>query len=390
MFNKGIAVLALCFFGITGCGGEGAYPPVTGEWSITLHPTGEPATDTNTSTINGMLLTERAGVISGYTNAFSLSGARNGDQIDLDVIGTDKNDAEVRQGQIQLTLMSADSGQGTGTAAAQGVPALGDQTKNDSPENTAITRFDVSMQRAATLTYEEASTRIQQAKEGISDNLQGIDSTICRGLGTLVSFAVGQLTGNALRPMGGCLLKKNGGGYYLFGRDAPGSIFPIWTQNVYMPVEFGDFHCASRNYKFTFSYDGQAPLATGISLLANSQNNGQYFNGINYFLTPGAGIADLAQKLDSFRSKYGNYAFIVAAHPRTRWVGLYVIRERGSNDDVKKEAIVKSLAGSLNASVMVGKEIHDTFSLRRSLVPGACGDFVTFAYLIGTAKVNLD
>lgn len=387
MLNRVIALLLLCLIGVAGCGGGGTvYPPITGEWSFTLHPVGTSATDSGAVTAAQVILAEQDGTLTGYSSAFSLTGKRVGNALELDVMGVSKTGLAEKHGQLRLVLTDQDTGRGSGQVESQNEPALGDLLKNQG-NSTDVPGFEVSAIRLASLEYEQALLRIQQAKDGSSGLVQGIGKDVCNALGSLLSFVVGSLTDNALRPMGNCPLTKDGAGYYLFGRNAPGSLLPVWTQNVYMPSGWGA--CLStRTYHFTFSYDGQAPLATGIELLAHSRNGNGYYSGMNNFLTPSSGFADLATALDSFRSKYGNYAFLLAVHPRTRWLGLYVITERGSENDIKNEHVVKTLAGNLKASVMAGKTIKDTFSLYLS--PAGCGDNVTFAYLIGTAKVNLD
>lgn len=386
MLNRLFPLFFLCLLGLAGCGGGDANrPSVNGEWALTLHPTGKPATDDGAINVQ-VLLAQKGSAVTGYTNAFTLSGNRSGDVLDLDVLGTGKDGLDVKQGKIRLVLTDQGTASGTGLMEPENVPLLGDVVKNQ-PGESEVSGFDVSAQRVSSLKYAEVMSRIEQATNGSSDLPQGIAKDVCDGLGSLMSFVVGSLTDNALRPMGNCPLTKDGAGYYLFGRNAPGSLLPVWTQNVYMPSTWGA--CLStRTYHFTFSYDGQAPLATGIELLAKSRQGNGYFPGMDNFLSPSVGIGQLAAALDSFRSKYGNYAFLLATHPRTHWIGLYVITERGGENDIKNEHIVKTLAGNLGASVMAGHTIKDTFGLYVS--PVGCGDNVIFAYLIGTAKVNLD
>lgn len=371
--------------GLSGCGGTD-HPSVTGQWSLTLHPSGQTATHPEALTVEQVYLNEENGVIDGRSDAFTFKGYRSGNLLDLTVFSPDSSGLAVEHSYLKLNLQDDHSVRGSGYTPQSQEPMLGDPVKDDGSGNASSLDYDVSGRLASAMSSAQAKSVIDQTNVG--GGVSGIVHTVCAIFSAAESFTVGFITGNLFRPMGGCIMAKSGGGYYVFGRDAPGSIVPLWTQNAYVPVEWAT--CTARRYKFKFSYKGQALLTTGNEFIAKSQHNGTYLPGLNLLKVGGKSLADLAVELDNLRVKYGNYALLVATHPRTKFIGLYVIREKGDSDELKNEALIKTVAGNLHASVLVGKDITDTFNLRRGPAPNLCLDQVEFAYLLGSADVTLD
>jgi len=382
------AALVALLLGFAACDGNAPVAPdsqsaVAGEWSFTLHVPGQPSSDSGAVTQSGVLLKEKDGQVTGLAGSLLVMGQKTGDELRLALV-QNGDVFPVPQTYLTLKLVGRDSVEGSGQTPQPHDSLTGDAALEGSPPNAASATFSVTGTRTTAMSEAAVETAMNNASGGM---LQGLPST-CDVISGAVSFAIGTLTDNAIRPMGGCAFKKDGGGYYIFGRHAPGSMLPVWTQNLYMPLEWVAGICPTRTYKFTFSYDGQSTLTNISDLLSHSKSSaGSYLPGVSSFLVPGQSITSLAAALDAFKSKYGNFALLLATHPRTRWVGLYVITEDGSQKAVN-ETVIKTLAGNLHASVVTGKSIKDTYSLRRSIVP--CGDYVVFAYLIGTANVDLD
>lgn len=382
MHKHSMTLVASVLVGLSGCGGSD-YGPVTGRWSLTLQPSGQSATHPDAVTVDRVYLSETNGAVTGRAEAFTFTGRRNGNQLELTVFSPGGTGPAVEHSYLKLSLQGDGSARGAGYTPQPQVYTDGAAA---GVENAPRLDYDVSGRLSSPLSSAEANAAI--AQPGVSGAASDLVYTVCKIFSAAESFAMGYLTGNLYRPMGGCVLAPSGGGYYVFGRDAPGSLLPVWTQNVYVPVEWAP--CTERKYKFKFSYKGQAFLTSGVEFIANSKHGPNYLPGLDMLKVGGKSLTDLAVELDDLRRKYGNYALLVAKHTRTRFIGLYVIRERGSADEFKNEAVIKTLAGNLHASVMVGKEISDTFGLRRSLAPGVCLDQVEFAYLIGSADVTLD
>lgn len=385
MQKHSVALAASILIGLSGCGGSGD-TPVTGQWALNLYPTGQSSTQSEPVTVDSLYLNEENGEVKGRSDAFTISGHRTGNVLDLTVFAPDSSGAAVEHSYLKLNLLGDNSVQGTGYTPEPVDVTPGDSVGSESSASPARVDFGVSGRMVSTLSSADANTVIGQPNLGGAAS--NIAHTVCSIFSSAASFGVGILTGNAYRPMGGCVLAKSGGGYYVFGREAAGSLLPVWTQNVYVPVEWAA--CTARDYKFKFSYKGPALLTSGIELIAKSKSGGNYLPGLDLLKVGGKSLTDLAVELDDLRQKYGNYALLVARHPRTGFIGLYVIKEKGNSDELKNEAIIKTLAGNLHASVMVGKDIKDTFSLRRGPLPNVCLDQVQFTYLLGSADVTLD
>lgn len=372
-----IALLVALVAGVVGCsGGEDPNTAsVTGEWSLTLLPPGQPVSHQDAATVDRVYLREEGGVVTGRAGDFFFQGQRSEGELALTVLTPDPKGQLVEHSTMDLQLDGGSLLQGTGQTPSPQASVSG-----------AADVYAVSGRRVTEMTTEQVDRLLGQPP--LSSGVSGALQDLCTVYSAVESFVIGKLTGNVFRPMGGCILAKSGGGYYVFGRDAPGSIVPVWTQNVYIPVEWS--YCKARDYKFKFSYKSQALLTSGVEMLAASKHGSTYLPGLQLLLPAGQSVVDLAERLDQLRQKYGNYALLLAAHPASGFVGLYVIREHGSSDDMKKEAIIHTLAGNLGASVIVGREVNDTFSLRRSIVPNLCGDRVVFAYLLGSANLELN
>jgi hypothetical protein len=377
MRMRSIALTTMLVAGLAGCsgGGDPDSAPVTGEWSLTLYPPGQLVTHQDAAAVQRVYLREEGGLVSGRAGDFVLRGRRENAELDLSVLTADTKGTMVEHSSMVLHLEEGNVLQGAG------------QTPHPQEATPGVSEdYAVRGSLVSSMTTEQVDRLMEQPplSGGLSNALQ----ELCTVFSAVESFVIGSLTDNLFRPMGGCVLAKSGGGYYVFGRDAPGSIVPVWTQNVYIPVEWS--YCKARDYKFKFSYKSQALLTTGVEMLAHSKNGNNYLPGLNLLLSAGHSLVDLADQLDRLRQKYGNYALLAAVHPSSGFVGLYVIRERGNSDEMKKEAVIKTLAGKLGASVIVGHEVTDTFSLRRSIVPNLCRDRVAFAYLLGSANIDLN
>lgn len=385
MLKRSMTLAAFTLLGLSGCGGTD-HPTITGQWSLTLQPSGQTATQPETLTVEQVYLNEENGMVNGRSDAFTFKGYRSGNLLDLTVFSPDSSGLAVEHSYLKLSLQGDHAVRGSGSTPQPQEPMLGDSAKDDGSDNASSLVYDVSGQLVSAMSSAQAKSAIDQT--GVQGAASDIAHTVCSLFSAVESFTMGYLTGNLFRPMGGCIMTKSGGGYYVFGRDAPGSLIPIWTQNVYVPVEWAA--CTERRYKFKFSYKGPGLLTKGNELIAKSQRNGIDLPGLNLLKVGGKSLADLAVELDNLRAKYGNYALLVATHPRTKFIGLYVIREKGNSDELKNEALIKTVAGNLHASVLVGKDITDTFKLRRGPLPNVCLDQIEFAYLLGSADVTLD
>ncbi|HHY48756.1 MAG TPA: hypothetical protein GYA10_03310 [Alphaproteobacteria bacterium] len=369
-------LLAAFLAGLSACGGgdSAKLEPITGHWSLTLHPSDTPHTHSQAMTVDKLYLKETDGVLTGHQGPFTLNGTRNGSDLYLDIAHGPATD------HAQMTLKLASDGTvaaGSGYTWVPAATAGGDRTKKT--YDVRIAKLDAlddipAQEPMPSGTLSAKGSSVLTSKSWLSD--------LCDVASTVAATVVGKLSGGMFRPMGGCWGVADGGGYYAFGRDAPGSLLPYWTQNMYLPVEWG--YCDTRSYGFTFSYDGETNLVRGLELLGEGMDD-QLNAAFPAFANQ---KALLAAAFDNLMAAYGHFALLVVVHPRTGFAGLYVINE-ADNRGIENEPVIRDVAGALGLSVLSGRSIHDTFSMARTLVPGAC-DNLTFLYLVGTAKVNLD
>lgn len=369
-------LLAVFLAGLSACGGgdSAKLEPITGHWSLTLHPSDTHHTHSQAMTVDKLYLKETDGVLTGHQGPFTLNGTRSGNDLYLDIAH-----GPAAPDHATMTLKLTSGGvvaSGSGYTWVPAATAGGERTKNTF--DVRITKLDdldeIPAQEPMPIGAPAATgAAVLVSKSWLSD--------LCDVASSAAATLVGWASGGMYRPMGGCWGTPDGGGYYAFGRDAPGSLLPYWTINMYMPVEWG--YCDTRSYGFTFSYVGPTNLAKGIELVGES-----YYNQLNATFPAFANqMASLAAGFDNLMAIYGHFALLAVVHPRTGFVGLYVINE-ADNRGIENEPVIRDAANALGASVLSGRSIHDTFSMARTVVPGC--DSLIFMYLIGTANVNLD
>ncbi len=74
---------------------------------------------------------------------------------------------------------------------------------------------------------------------------------ICNEIEKLVDWVAEKYTDGKLRPMSGCSLHKDGGGYYVLGHEGPGDRYDFFSTTLYYPHEW--CRCKSRSYGFDVS-----------------------------------------------------------------------------------------------------------------------------------------
>ena len=210
--------------------------------------------------------------------------------------------------------------------------------------------------------------------------LKGIKDDICKVIFSITSWVIASLTDGVVRPMSqDCWLHKDGGGYYAFGHEGPGSLFPILTQSIYYPLEWSC--CKVRSYGFEISLKSKS---LSYEVLKQSIQNTGVQNIIGKL-----GFDDfeaLEQAMDAFYQEYGGFGITLFYDTHTSNTGLYVNHEKGS--DAENSELIKAMKDSFGTDyVYAGHTIHDSWHLRRSdfLV---CNTPIVICYLIGTHNVS--
>jgi hypothetical protein len=373
----------------TACDRNSALDPLTvselsGQWEITLYPTDGTTEDSLAVTHQTALLFDDEGQLGGYVAPFMITGTRRGTNLEIAVKNPDGADPLSTDALMQVRLTGPDEFSGVGVSYPH--PAA-DLEAGEVEDLTPLT-FAVKGRRTVAMSATETQERIGDAMTHVSSGLLGsLWSDIC----SVVWPWDYLLRDGEVKTMGACNPTKDGGGFYAFGRHAPGPNAAALTITSYIPVEWA--YCDTRTYRFAFKYTGVAPFTTGAEIV-------EYLDGVDYSFSFLANMQDylpegtetspdsLAVWLDQFKAKYGNFAFLTAHSSYSGWDGLYLITQSG-NSDAAKDPIVKSFARHERVdAVLTGRTIRDTFRLSRASLP-VCGSMIGFVYHFGTATVGL-
>ncbi|MCF8227807.1 MAG: hypothetical protein K9G58_09925 [Bacteroidales bacterium] len=366
---------------------------VTGCWEFTLSP-GELYFDTAIvkghsscdfeyyASVNDQvyLYQNKQGALIGYSGPFRLSGFVNGKNIILDVydhpngnyIAGRPVDEMFKYSKMELSLDDFGLMSGTGTYYAnEGYP---DIVKN---------------------TYIVSARKLNALKDGFVSgpdfkNIMEVgnwEDDICKVIFSIGSWVLSTLTDGVIRTMSSdCWLHKDGGGYYAFGHEGPGSLFPVLTQSVYYPLEWSA--CGVRKYGFTISLEGES---ISYEVLKNSIINSppvkDLFSKLGF-----SGIPELEAALDDFHNEFGGFGISVFYDTHTHNLGLYVNHTKGSNEAAKNSNLVQGMKAAFDklsgtVYVFAGSSIHDEWHLRRSDFV-VCNTPILIGYVLGTHKVN--
>ncbi len=385
------STVVFCLFALslTGCGGGGGSEPpagdITGTWSVTLTPTArelelDPGAQPSTFEIAFL---QEGNTITAEDSAYRIEGNISGREIELTVFQQEENEEQDDAARLYLELTGPD--QMTGTGENYAPPKDGDVDVEPKPHDGTVrpegtAEFIVDAQRLAAAPMNRDYSTLSR----------GIGNEVCSIVGSVASFIIGSVSDGLVNPMGGCWLQKDGGGYYLFGRQGPGSLKPFWTQTVYYPYEFK--FCGSRRYNFTMSIGG-ANLGLD-QLLSLIEGTGSLASALHL-----PTIDVLSAQVRDFHNRYGGFAVSYAYNVYTQNASIYVNVVSGANvGQVHHPLIqavltaVRGINGVHNVDVFVGNSISDSWSMRRD--PAAfvthCSTPLVIVYLFGTHSVTYD
>ena len=211
---------------------------------------------------------------------------------------------------------------------------------------------------------------------------------LCDLASTFSSFMISGLTKGIFRPMANCYGHKSGGGYYAFGHEGPGSILPIYTQTFYMAWEWS--WCKVRKYDFNIDLKGESIGYEALKdLIREEEPILQVLDKLGM-----SSFESVEEQFDVFYRLYGGFAISIAYDTHTHNISLYVNHEKGSSYDAAHSDLVLAIRDGLDhfchhVYVYAGKNIHDSFHMRRSHT-GLCNSDIIIFYLFGTNNVNYD
>ena len=239
---------------------------------------------------------------------------------------------------------------------------------------------------------DEAYTVFANKTAGISSK-EGEENYVkfsfCDIVSSISSFLISSLTDGVFRPIGNCYLHKDGGGYYIFGHEGPGSIFPVYTQTIYLAWEYS--WCKVRQYGFNIDIKGEA---IGYEALKSKL---QTLSGVLEYFFKKLGYNDLEllfQAMDEFHQEFGGFAFTAVYDTHTNNLAINVNHKQGSNEDAINHLLTQTMKAAFEplahkVYVHAGSQIHNSWHLRRSDV-GVCNSPLVIMYLFGTHNVKYE
>lgn len=357
---------------------------LSGEWAFEINPD---SSFQDTSVVEGtlagdfgesgssyqqiFLYEDEEGNIYGEMWGYKLSGKRNINEVELDLfaypdgpldesvpVGSMKPYAKMKLTINQFGLMNGH----------------GDYYEDEDQPWTSVDSYFIHARKLNDISNPYLKTSF---KEIICDLASGF-----------TSFLISNLTYGTFRPMATCYGHKDGGGFYVFGHEGPGSILPIYTITFYVAWEWS--WCKVRSYSFNIDLKGESIGYESLKALINSMEP-------ELEVLKKLGFAEFdvfSTLLDEFHQKYGGFAFTAAFNTHTHNMSLYVNHTQGSSSDIKDEPLVKTMRDGLDGlchdiSVYAGSSINDKFQMRRSDI-GVCNSDIIFVYLFGTNSVNYD
>ena len=328
------------------------------------------------------LYQDGTGKLLGFSGPFKLSGTITGNKISLSVFVhpdgsylAERPIEEMNQfSEMELTLDDYGMMEGTGGFLPYGIfPNIVEET------------YTVKARRINLI--EKAGVSTDSFKDGLA--VTGWENTLCKIIFSIGSWVLSDITYGVIRTMSSdCWLHKDGGGYYAFGHEGPGSLFPILTQSLYYPLEWGG--CKVRTYGFEITIESENISYEALkNSVLNSPPVNELFKKLGF-----TGIPELEQALDEFYEEFGGFGISIFYDTHNNHLGLYVNHKKGSSDAAKNSMLVQTMKAAFGGVVgevyvSAGSSIHDDWHLRRShfLV---CNTPILIGYVIGTHNVKYD
>ncbi len=320
------------------------------------------------------LYEDASGVITGDHGVLRFNGNRSGNEVTLEVYNNPEGHFDPGMSLEKLVHISTM----TMTINEFGnMKGHGIYLENPDYEGAQDESYFVSASKRGDITNASGAL-----KEGNEDVL----NTLCDVSASISSFLISYLSDGAFRPIGNCYLEKDGGGYYIYGRFAPGSSLPVYTQTVYYPFEWS--WCKVRRYGFDINLRGNIRGIEALKwAIAHQAPSDDFYIRLGY-----SSLEELNNLIDDFKNKYGEFAISIAYSLRTGNLSIYVNHSKGDDNGAKNHSLVFKMASALGPHVtkiyyFSGKNIHDSWYLRRSEL-GVCNSKLLFCYILGTNQVE--
>lgn len=315
------------------------------------------------------------GEITGFCGPFKLTGNINGSQVTLNVFINPDGDVDpvlpvenmVLFSKLSLKIDAYGFMSGTGTYEAYAeFPAIENET------------YDVHARMLSAI----RNNNITKNTEEISHWYD----FICNEIEKLVDWSVEKYTDGKVRPMSGCSLHKDGGGYYVLGHEGPGDRYEYFSTTLYYPHEW--CRCKSRSYGFEVSLKEKIMSIDHLVEILQSDEIKEIAKKLGFDLPDALFFA-----VEEFYNQFGDFAISIGYSDNTHNASIYVNHEHGSSTDVLNNILIKKIKSAVDKEasevwVFAGNSIKDKFQLKRSFYGIHCSTPLIFTYLIGTFSVN--
>lgn len=315
-------------------------------------------------------------------------GLREGNKVTFKILAQGVRDADVKAGGIQNVAEM-------NLTAVDGRRMKGDGLSQEAGEGAAaFETFSVDA--------------VRTGPRGSKSAADGIDWCHLALVNTIVGALFSAAGDPVVKPCDLCTIKWDGAGLFAFGEVCPGSATTPFTRfTCFIPWESTAL-CSSRDYDMTISAGKH--LWTVIDLLNTLNQATDFLQFLGFPITP-----QMTAELVQFQDTYGDFAFSLAFNYYTDDVSLYVaLPDVGGKDDACQAMEQTQLYQAINAfaqrmghfggavNVYCGPTIHDTFTIKRSVVPDPtmfhpqpphgdhCTTPIVFLYLLGTMDVTFN
>lgn len=209
---------------------------------------------------------------------------------------------------------------------------------------------------------------------------------ICNEIEKLVDWVAEKYTDGKLRPMSGCSLHKDGGGYYVLGHEGPGDRYDFFSTTLYYPHEWCT--CKSRSYSFDVNLGGEHMSIDDLVSKLQSDEIKDLAKKLGFEIPD-----DLFFAVEVFYNKYGGFAISFGLNDNTNNACIYVNHEKGSSSEAINDILIQNIKSYLEKEahdiwLFAGSSISDNYHLKRSFYGIHCSTPLIFTYLLGTHKVN--
>ena len=210
---------------------------------------------------------------------------------------------------------------------------------------------------------------------------------ICNDIDKLVGWIANDLSDGKVRPMDGCSLYKDGGGYYFLGHEGPGRDYDLFSTTLYYPYEWCG--CGTRSYGFDVSIKSEHMSINELVDKVQSTSIKDLAKKLGFDIPD-----DLFFALEEFHNEFGGFAISMGYSTNTHNLSIYVNHKDGSSHDAKNHPLIQAIKSALakhvhHVSVYAAHSIHDSWHLIRSWHV-SCNTPLVFTYLLGTHNVNYD